>query len=226
MPKNVLQMVLAEFLATFTLVFIGVSAVAYLLGSRTPTDAGIIVAALAHGFAVIALAYAFGHISGAHANPAVSLGLMLGGKLNPATMLVYWAAQFVGALAAAAVVLYLFDNNTVLLANQHSAAALGNDFLKIVLVEGVLTFFFVSTIYQAAAMGRAGNLAGVLIGMTLAGCILAGGALTGAALNPARYFAPSLLGGDLSNLVPFFLGTFGGGGLAGFVHGSFFAKSN
>ncbi|MCS6871626.1 MAG: aquaporin [Anaerolineae bacterium] len=222
MPRNLFQVILAEFLATFTLVFIGVSAVAYLLRSQTSTDAGIVVAALAHGFAVIALAYAFGHVSGAHANPAVSFGMTLGGKLSPVTMLIYWAAQFIGGIAAAAVVLYLFGNDATLLAKQHAATALGNDFLKIVLVEGLLTFFFVSTIYQAAGMGRAGNLAGVLIGMTLAGCILAGGSLTGAALNPARYLAPSLVGGDLSNLVPFFVGTLGGGGLAGLLHGALF----
>jgi glycerol uptake facilitator-like aquaporin len=74
-------------------------------------------------------------------------------------------------------------------------------------------------VYQAAVYGKAGNLAGVAIGFTLAGSILAGGVLTGASLNPARTLGPALAAGDLSYVLPYFVGLFGGGIIGGLVHG-------
>jgi len=84
--------------------------------------------------------------------------------------------------------------------------------------ELVMTFFLVSTIYQTAVFGKGGNMAGLAIGLTLAGSILAGGTYTGASLNPARTVGPALVAGDLSYVLPYFVGIFGGGILAGLLH--------
>jgi glycerol uptake facilitator-like aquaporin len=73
-------------------------------------------------------------------------------------------------------------------------------------------------VYQAAVYGKAGNLAGVAIGLTLTGSILAGGVLTGASLNPARTLGPALAAGDLSYVLPYFIGIFGGGIVGGLLH--------
>lgn len=220
MSKNPISRFLAELMATFTLVVIGAGSVAYLINANVGGE-GVLLAAFAHGFAVIALAYTYGHIS-AHANPAVSTAMLVGGEITLVDFAVNVLAQFVGALAAAAVVLFIYNGETRLLV-QHGAGALGNDFLKIVVVEGLFTFLFVSVVFQIAAKGRGGGSA-LHIGLALAGCILAAGPLTGAALNPARYFGPSLLGGDLANIVPFMIGTFGGGLLAGLVQNMVFGR--
>ncbi|HMQ25969.1 MAG TPA: aquaporin, partial [Acidimicrobiales bacterium] len=81
------------------------------------------------------------------------------------------------------------------------------------------TFFLVSVIYQAAVFGRAGALVGFVIGITLAALILAGASYSGASLNPARTLGPALIAGEMSYVLPYFVGIFGGGLLAGMVQG-------
>jgi len=82
-----------------------------------------------------------------------------------------------------------------------------------------MTFLLVSAIYQTAVYEKAGNLAAVAIGVTLAALILAGGPPTGASYNPARTLGPAMAAGNLSYLFPYFVGTFGGGVLGGIIHG-------
>ncbi|PJF27494.1 MAG: hypothetical protein CUN52_14460, partial [Phototrophicales bacterium] len=89
------------------------------------------------------------------------------------------------------------------------------------LFEAILTFFLVSTVFQAGIYGKAGNMAGLAIGFTLIGLILAGGIFTGASLNPARTFGPAVVAGNLSYLLPYFLGIFGGGAVAGLLHSTY-----
>ncbi len=85
-----------------------------------------------------------------------------------------------------------------------------------------MTFFLVSTVFQAAAFGKAGNLAGVAIGLTLGASILAGGTYTGASLNPARTLGPALIAGHLDYLIPYLIGIFAGGIVAGLVQANLF----
>jgi glycerol uptake facilitator-like aquaporin len=92
------------------------------------------------------------------------------------------------------------------------------------LFEAIMTFLLVSVVYQAAVYERAGNLAAVAIGFTLTATILAGGTYTGASLNPSRTFGPALIAGDLSYLVPYLAGIFGGGVIGGIVHGYLLKK--
>jgi len=85
------------------------------------------------------------------------------------------------------------------------------------IIEAILTFFLVSTVYQAAVYGKVGNIAAIAIGFTLAASILFGGPLTGASLNPARTVGPALVSGDTTAIIFYLIGIFGGGAIAGLV---------
>lgn len=218
MDRNMVQSAVAEFIGTFMLVLIGAGAVTvFSRDVNSPTAANIVMAALAHGLILIAIIYTYGHISGAHVNPAVTLGLLVGGRVDIVRSVIYWVAQFAGAIVAALVLRYIFPNATNL---GQTAAPI--DALQIIVLEALLTFFLVSTVFQAAVYGRAGGLAPVAIGFTLAGCILMCGGITGASLNPARTLGPGLVTGDLTNLPAYLIGMFGGGALAGLVQTLFF----
>ena len=86
-------------------------------------------------------------------------------------------------------------------------------------IEAILIFMLLSAIYQGAVYGKAGNNAALAIGLTLAALIFATGGLTGASVNPARTLGPALVAGDLSYVVPYHVGLFAGGSVAGVVHG-------
>ncbi|NJC97424.1 MAG: aquaporin [Anaerolineales bacterium] len=178
----------AEFIGTFALVFIGAAAGIY------GQNVGLLGIALAHGLTLAVFMYVFGHISGAHINPAVTLGLALNGTIKWVETIVYWAAQFSGAVFAA-FLLRMFL--TPLSADAFSGAAtsglLGVDHAYYAMgLEALLTFFLVNTFLHTAVGGKAGPFAGWAIGATLAIAIMVGGPLTGASLNPARSFGPAI----------------------------------
>ena len=216
--------VLAEFIGTFVLVFVGAAAVVV-----APVF-GVTVPALAHGLILVGLIYTYGHISGAQFNPAVTFGLLVGGKQDAQKSVIFMVAQFLGGIVAAFVLVALLPppDSTVMVEflgegnfnYGQTTGLLTTEFtLQAALIEVILTFFLVSAVYQAAVYGRAGNLAGVAIGLTLAASIFAGGALTGASLNPARTLGPALAAGDFSYVPLYLIGIFAGGALGGVIHG-------
>jgi len=217
-----LNALVAEFIGTFMLVFVGAGAVTFFVANQPNGDANIIIAALAHSLILVGIIATFGHISGAHVNPAVSLGVTVAGKMNPLAMLVYWVAQFAGGIAAAALIRYIYPNAAVI--GQTTPAA-GIDGVKVLILEALMTFFLVSTVIQAAVYGKAGNLAALVIPFTLAGAILLGGALTGASLNPARTLGPALISGQTPEIVFYMVGIFGGGAVAGLLHSVVFRQA-
>jgi aquaporin Z len=214
MGSALVRKILAEFLGTFTLVFIGAFAVD--VTAIASAGANVVVPALAHGLVLIGAIYAYGHISGAHFNPAVTVGLLAGRKVDPVTAAIYIATQFVAGIAAAVLLVALlpapanFGVTKGILTDSHIAQA--------VVLEAILTFFLVSAVFQAAVYNKAGSHAPIAIGFTLAACILAGGVYTGASLNPARTLGPALAAGDLSYVIPYFVGLFAGGALGGLAH--------
>ena len=183
----------AELIGTFALVFVGAAVGMY--------NAGLLAVALAHGLTLAVFAYAFGHISGTHINPAVTFGLALNGTVKWGEALVYWVAQFAGAILAA----YALSTAVgVVSAEAFGAAqttgALTEQFPYYALgVEALLTFFLVNSVLHTAVAGKGGPLAGWAIGTTLSIAILAGGPLTGASLNPARTFGPAVVSGSVAN---------------------------
>ncbi len=172
----------AEFVGTFTLIFIGAGA---------GTISGSLVAvAFAHGLVVLGLAYAYGYISGTHINPAVTIGLLVGGQIEIGAALGYIVAQLAGGVAGAAALAFALGDKAGALGATVPAEGIGTG--QAFFIEAFLTFLLVNAIYHTAVSGKAGNMAPVAIGLTLTFCILMGGPLTGASLNPARSLGPAL----------------------------------
>jgi aquaporin TIP len=211
----------AEFIGTFMLVLIGAGAVAYLKAHQSG-NADTVVAALAHGLILVAIVSIYGHISGAHVNPAITLSLLVGRQIDITRAGVYWVAQFAGGLVASWVLRFTFPFASNL---GQTVPASGVTTFQVLVLEGLLTFFLASAVYQTAVYGKLGNVAPIAIGFTLAASILFAGPLTGASLNPARTLGPALVTGDLSGLLGYLFGTFGGGAIAGHVHSQFFPAS-
>lgn len=216
MTSKLMKETIAEFIGTFILIFIGCFSV--ILATNTP-NINVLVPAFAHGFAVIAIIYTYGHISGAHVNPAVTLGLLVGDRVTLTKALFYMVAQFLASILAVLLIVAILGSNENL--GETTGILTSNNIWQAALFEAILTFFLVSTVFQAGVYGKAGNVAGIAIGFTLIGLILAGGVFTGASLNPARTFGPAVVAGDFSYLLPYFLGIFGGGAVAGLVHGTY-----
>jgi MIP family channel proteins len=180
----------AELIGTFALVFVGAAASLY--------NPGLLGVALAHGLTLAVFAYAFGHISGTHINPAVTFGLALNGTVKWSEAFVYWVAQFAGAVVAAfALQTVVGVVNAEAFSGASTTGVLTDNFpYHAFAVEALLTFFLVNTVLHTAVDGKAGPFAGWAIGTSLAIAILAGGPLTGASLNPARTFGPAAVLGN------------------------------
>jgi MIP family channel proteins len=214
---------LAELIGTFTLVFVGAMAGA-LAG---PDQGGIVAVALAHGVALTIIVYAWGPISGAHVNPAVTFGVLVGGKMPLSRAIVYWIAQCVGAIAAALLLFWLIGTQGDLGATvgtlTQQVGTVPDAATKVVVLEAVLTFFLVIAVYGSAISGRNGSAFGLAIGLVLTADILAGGMLTGASMNPARSLGPALVmrlvhRQSMRYVWMYFVGPLAGGGIAGLVY--------
>ncbi|MBL0346278.1 aquaporin [Candidatus Villigracilis affinis] len=176
---------LAEFIGTFALVFVGMSA--------GIVNAGLLGVALAHGFTLAVFAYAYGHISGTHVNPAVTFGLALKGVVTWGQAIFYWIAQFAGAILAAFLLKTFLDAlGGPIDAGATIGALTDKAPILAMVMEAVLTFFLLNTILHTAVGGKGGRFAGWAIGTTYAFAILAGAPFTGASLNPARTFGPAI----------------------------------
>lgn len=214
---------LAEVLGTMILVLFGCGA-AVLMGAQI----GMLGIALAFGLAIVAAAYGLGAISGAHLNPAVSLGAALAGRMSLGEAAAYAAAQIVGAVLGAWV-LYLVASGKAdyslatngLGQNGFGPGYLGEYSLGAALIfEGVMTFVFVTVILGATAEGAPAGFAGLAIGLTLAAIHLVGINVTGVSVNPARSIGPALIVGGtaISQLWVFIVAPLVGGALAGIAH--------
>ena len=199
----------AEFIGTFTLIFIGSGAAAVGLG-------GLVGVTLAFGFIVIGLIYTFGHVSGTHINPAITASLLVAGEIDLSTAVQYWIVQFIAAIVGAFALAHALGG----MPNHLGATMLAPDVTvsQGVALEFVMTFLLANAVLNCAVSGKAGNLAGVAIGFTLMACILIGGPLTGASLNPARTLGPAIAAGHMENLWLYFVGPIAGGVAAALLY--------
>ena len=175
----------AEFVGAFTLIFIGG-------GAGIISGGDIVAVALANGLAIGIMVSNLGHISGGHFNPAITLGFVLARRITTRLAVVYWVAQFVGAVLAALLLRALFEHAATLGSVPHAPAIHdGKGFV----LEVVLTFFLVWAVWATAVDPRGAfkSIAGLAIGLTITMDVLMGGAVTGAAMNPARAFGPELV---------------------------------
>lgn len=211
---------LAELIGTFTLTLIGAGAGA-LAGANTGGN-GVVGVALAHGVALMVIVYTWGKISGAHVNPAVTLGLVVGGRFPIGKAISYWVAQFAGAGLAGLVVLVMVDGVSEVVGETVGVLTITSK-PKTLLLEAILTFFLVCAVYASGVSGRNGNAAGLAIGFTLTMDILMGGYLTGASMNPARSFGPALVAGNLDTYYwMYVVGPCAGAVVAGLAYNLFF----
>ena len=216
--SNLSKALVAEFIGTFALIFIGAGAGALGFG-------GLVGVALAHGFVVLGFAYAYGHISGTHINPAVTIGLLSAGKIDAGRAVAYVITQILGGLVGAFTLSWVLGGTATGLGTTALAQnlAVGSTTISItpaigVVLEAILTFFLVNAVLNAAVSGKAGAQAGMAIGMTLVFCILMGGPLTGASLNPARSIGPALVTGNTADLWVYLVGPILGAIVAGLLY--------
>lgn len=205
---------IAEFIGTFTLVFIGVGAIAgnYINGGQT----GLVGIALAHGLAIAVMVSATAAVSGGHLNPAVTIGLFAAQKIDAVNTVGYVLAQCLGGIVAAGLIKFCVPAMALQAVGMGTpAVGAGISVSNAFFTEIILTFFLVFVVYGSAVDKRAPKVGGLFIGLTVALDILMGGPISGAAMNPARHLGPALLGGGLQNLWLYWLGPVVGGVLAG-----------
>src|SRR5260370_23480010 len=223
MSNRIAPKLLAEFIGTFAFVFIGAGTAA-IVGEGVGLP-GIVAVALAHGLAIMAFAFAYGSVSGGHMNPAVTVGVLTAGAMDPIDAIGYVASQLVGGIAGAFLLRTLLGGVATGLGTPTLAhdLALGGVSLTITpvagfIIEAVLAFFLVTVVLSTAVAGRAGNLAPLAIGMTLTFNILMGGALTGAAFNPARALGPMVVTGNFADVWLYMAAPVVGAIVAAIVH--------
>ncbi len=208
---------IAEFIGTFTLIFIGVGAIA--ADHITAGALGLTGVALAHGLAIAVMISATAAISGGHLNPAVTIGLWTAKKIDTNNAVGYIIVQCLGAIAAAFLIKMAVPAEALATVNM-GTPALGNGVSASMglITEIILTFFLVFVIYGTAVDARAPKVGGLFIGLTVALGVLMGGPISGAAMNPARHLGPALLGGGLQNIWIYWVGPVLGGILAAQVY--------
>ena len=195
---------IAEAVGTFLLVFLAVGAAVFGIAAKVGTDGngpgnGVVGVALAFGLVLLGIAYAFGPVSGAHVNPAVTLGMLLGRRMPASEAVGYWIAQFIGAIAAGGILKLFVSNFGVtdytggLGTNSYDNGSInaGGAFL----LEVLLTAAFVLVILLVTERVAAPGFAGIAIGLTLTLVHLVGIPLDGTSVNPARSFGPALFAG-------------------------------
>ncbi|CAK5025518.1 unnamed protein product [Meloidogyne enterolobii] len=236
-PFTMISKLSAEFIGTLLLTFIG-----SLSGLNIISNSNAVLhAAFAHGLTVFALVSSFGHISGAHFNPAISLAVVLVGKMKILNAIFYWISQLAGGFCGALIVRFVTDQK------QYDSIAGGATIVppnqlwyQAAMVELILTAILAQTILTCAVDTSTVSIAPLAIGMTVALDIFAGATLSGASMNPARSFGPCLVASYFLQNGPgtkltdpiwtshfvFWLGPLLGGVLAAFIFKTLLTRGN
>lgn len=193
MPDSMRRLV-AEFLGTFGLLFVGGLAIF----AATQTGGGLVVIAFGFGLALLISLYAFGEVSGGHYNPAVSLGALLDGRIDVATFLGYVVAQVAGAIVAGLALLAASDQAAVAATATVPGAGVGAG--TAFLLETLLTALFVGVILKVTASGPMGASAFLAIPLSLVAIHLAAVPLSGASVNPARTLGSAIVGNTYTDV--------------------------
>jgi aquaporin Z len=179
---------LAEFIGTFALVFVGMTA--------GVVNAGLLGISLGYGLTLAVFYYAYGHISGTHLNPAVTFGLALNGTVKWLQLVFYWIAQFAGAVLAVFFLKTLVESLGADATGMASAGALTEPQpILAMVVVAVLTFFLVNTYLHTAVAGNGGVFSGWAIGATLTFATMVALPFIGASFNPALTLATAIFVG-------------------------------
>ena len=204
MSNRIAAKLLAEFIGTFALIFIGAGAAAVVGGGAGLP--GVAAVAFAHGLTVMAFAFAYGTISGGHFNPSVTVAVLAAGAMRAGEAAGYVLSQLAGGILGALLLRIVLGGTGTSLGTPDLAHNLGLGATTLTVtpwagyvIEAVLGFFLSTVVLSTAVAGRAGNLAPLAIGVTLILNIIMGGPLTGAAFNPARALGPMVATGNFSD---------------------------
>jgi MIP family channel proteins len=204
MSNRIAPAILAEFVGTFALIFIGAGATA-VVGSGAGLP-GVAAVAFAHGLTVMAFAFAYGTVSGGHFNPSVTIAVLAAGAMRVGEAAGYIISQFAGGILGAFLLRAVLGSAGSSLGTPDLAHNLGLGAMTLTLtpwagyvIEAVLGFFLSTVVLSTAVAGRAGDLAPLAIGVTLIFNIIMGGPLTGAAFNPARALGPMIATSNFSD---------------------------
>lgn len=212
----------AEFIGTFVLTFFGCGSAA--LSGGIDGVLGVLGISMAFGLSIVAMAYSIGNISGCHINPAVSFAMLLSKKLSAKDFVGYVIAQCIGAIAAAGLLKLVGSMCSPAITGLGtngfgSASYVGLGMAGAVVVEIVLTCVFLLAILGVTSSEKTANVAGLVIGLTLAFVHIIGIPLTGTSVNPARSLGPALLAGGqaLSQVWVFIVAPLIGAAIAAFI---------
>jgi MIP family channel proteins len=210
----------AEFIGTFALVFIGGGAI--ITSPMLQVQAAVVNIALAHGLILALMVTATMRISG-HLNPAVTAGFLVTRRIEPMMAVVYWIAQFTGAIVAAYALNALFPDNIV------AATKLGGQSIsssitmpKAIALEAIATFFLVFVVFGTAVDPKGPKVGGFAIGLTVTAGILGIGPLTGGSMNPARSFGPAVVTHVFEGQAAYWVGPILGGVIAALLYDKLF----
>jgi aquaporin Z len=216
---NSFKKYLAEFIGTCVLVLFACGT-AVVVKCSVDNPAGYLLTALAFGLVIVAMAYSVGNISGCHINPAVSIAMLVSGKLDIKDFIGYVAAQFLGAIAGAALLMAFVGKESGLGTN----GLFNNNIWLSLLIEVILTFVFVIAILGVTSKPEYGSVAGLVIGLSLTLVHIFGIYFTGTSVNPARSFGPAVVAAISGNTAPlaslwvFIVGPLAGAAIAACVY--------
>ncbi len=223
-----MKKLLAELIGTFSLVLFGCgAAVISGVSSTGPSGIGLLGISFAFGLAVVAMAYAIGGITGCHINPAITVSMLVAGKINTGDAVRYIIGQFAGATLAAGVLYLILKGSPGFVMGEWALGSngWGEGYLggynttSAFVTEAVLTFLFLFVIFAATSKWGNGTMAGLAIGLTLVLIHLVAIPVTGTSVNPARSFGPAIFaqGKALTQLWLFFAAPLAGGIAAAIV---------
>jgi MIP family channel proteins len=224
---NTSQRLVAEFLGTFALVFFGAGAICterFLQGA----SGGLLATALASGLTIAVMSIALSHVSGAHFNPAVTIGFWITKRMSTMEVLGYWLAQMLGGIVAAFCLKAILPREDAWQPVLGGTPDLVRDFTRLPAMglEALITFFLVLIYFATTSEDNidSRSLSGLAVGLVYTIGILVAAPFTGAALNPARAFGPALASTHWSNQGVYWVGPIAGGCVAGLIYDALYAR--
>lgn len=202
---------IAEFIGTYFLVFAGTGAIIVDSLTNSLTHVGV---SITFGLVIVALIYSFGHISGAHFNPAVTCGFLLLNKISKKEAILYLFTQLLAATTASMTLSIMFGNISNLGATLPSGSVIQSFVLEFVLTFVLMFVILTSSVHSKAIK----SFAGTAIGATIALEAMFAGPISGASMNPARSFGPALVSNTFDSLWIYFIATILGALCASFIY--------
>ena len=224
---NAYKKYMAEFVGTFALVFIAAGSVCadFYLRQAGGQGLGLLGISIAFGIVVIAVIYATSYVSGSHVNPAVTVSFWITKRMEPNTAIMYILSQIAGASLAGLALKTLFPDAAKTVYLGTCVLAPGVSIARGVLMEFIISFLLIFTIYGTLVDKRASaGFAGIAVGLVVLFGAMIGGTISGGAMNPARVFGPALASGQFTHHYVWWLGPILGGIAAGFVYDKLFAE--